>query len=268
MTDHLVIGSTAIKHWFPDFPREPRDLDYVVNIKGMWSKEEGVEYLENDWLYLQQDKYAKDGYLLPDALLTLKISHSFWELDNGSHSKHLWDISFLVEKGCKFIPDLFYKLFTYWEGIHGKRKSSDLEMTATDFFDNALPKEFEHDHLHEILITHPYFESQESPTYTKILIGEVEVSEDKFNLLSEREKYNLVFEEVCVMSWEKGRFPEDMYWKRKYSRMLKKFLLNHCPLWEGIWILQNYKQLSQPPFNYQNYLNYAVRTESNQPSLA
>lgn len=25
----MVIGSTAIKYWFPDFPREPKDIDII-----------------------------------------------------------------------------------------------------------------------------------------------------------------------------------------------------------------------------------------------
>ena len=26
----MIIGSTAIKHFYPDFPREPKDLDFVI----------------------------------------------------------------------------------------------------------------------------------------------------------------------------------------------------------------------------------------------
>jgi len=26
----ILIGSSAIKHWYPDFKREPKDLDYIV----------------------------------------------------------------------------------------------------------------------------------------------------------------------------------------------------------------------------------------------
>lgn len=29
MKDSLIFGSTAAKHWFPDFPREPHDLDLI-----------------------------------------------------------------------------------------------------------------------------------------------------------------------------------------------------------------------------------------------
>lgn len=27
----VIIGSSSIKHYFPDFKREPKDLDYVVD---------------------------------------------------------------------------------------------------------------------------------------------------------------------------------------------------------------------------------------------
>lgn len=250
----MIIGSEAIKYWFRDFPREPKDLDIVGDYKLIIPTEKRLERLNNP--ILQEYYKGVNKYLPPDLLYTLKISHSFWNLENGSWAKHMWDINFLKEKGCKFIPELFYKLFDYWETIHGKRISSDLNMSAEDFFNNALPKEYSHDSLHEVLIQHPYFNGQLLPTYTKVLKdgAEVDVDENKFNLLTEKEKFNLTFEEVAVMSWEKGRYPEDMYWKRKYSRMLKKFILSHCCVWQGIWIIQNYKELLNPPFNFDQHL--------------
>ena len=27
----ILIGSKAIKYWFPDFPRDPKDTDYIVD---------------------------------------------------------------------------------------------------------------------------------------------------------------------------------------------------------------------------------------------
>jgi len=53
----VIIGSTAIKFYFPDFPREPRDVDYLVSDKNMWDNIQGKEeYHENDvlWNYFIQ----------------------------------------------------------------------------------------------------------------------------------------------------------------------------------------------------------------------
>jgi len=238
-----IIGSTALRHHYPDFPREPKDLDYLVNIKSMWTKEEGVEYLENDvlWNYLGDDKYVS-----PNLLYTLKMSHVIgWDIN---WDKHVFDIQFLKKKGCELNRELFYELYDYWNTIHKPNKRSDLDMTAEDFFDNALKSGYSHDWLHTLL--NPF------PTYNKVLIGEVEVGEDKFNSLSFEEKCNLVTEEVMVMAWERYR---NIGFQHAYNRMLKKFIINHAPLWEAVFILENYIHLHKPKFNYYKTIENGIK---------
>jgi len=260
----MIIGSVALLYHFPDFPRQPKDLDFVIYkdeiippISHLNPDNLRIEYLINpiflDYCF-EKHVYV---YCNPDILYTLKISHSLWDLENGSWDKHMWDIQWLKEKGCKFIPELFYKLYEYWKTIHGENKRSNLEMSAEDFFDNAVTFPAEHDYLHELLVTHPYFKG-EQPTYKKILKDgeEVEVSEEKFNLLTEIEKFNLVTEEVMVMALERYG---DMYYKKAFGRMLKKFILNHAPLWEAVWIIQHHKELlSDIPFDYITYLKTKI----------
>lgn len=266
----MIIGSSAIKYWFPDFPREPKDYDIVAFDK--YDKQDLIrihkgtpnlklEVLENPILlnWFKNVKGFIPQYCWKDELYTLKISHCFWELENGSWRKHIWDVQWLKEKGCKFIPELFYQLFNYWETIHGKRKASNLNMSAEEFFDNVVGFPVEHDFLHTLLVQHDYFGNQNLPMYVKVLKDgeEVNVSEEKFNSLTEKEKFNLVFEEVAVMSLERYG---NMYYKKAYDRMLKKFILNHCPIWEGIWIIQNHKELlNNIPFNFIHFLNIKIK---------
>jgi len=254
----MVIGSTAIKYHFLDFPREPKDIDIIKGsvFNDYYPSHFKREYLENPILL----KHCKDqDFLDVDSLYVLKISHCFWDLENGSWSKHMWDVQWLKEKDCKFIPELFYELFNYWEELHGKRKSSNLQMSAEQFFDNVVNFPVEHDYLHTLLVQHDYFGNQNLPMYIKILKdgAEVDVSEEKFNKLTEKEKFNLVFEEVAIMSTERYG---NMYYKKAFEKMLKKFILSHCPIWEGIWIIQNHKKLlSNIPFNFIEHLNKKIK---------
>ena len=39
----LIIGSTAIKNYFPDFNRTPKDLDYAVEDSTEFRNANGVE---------------------------------------------------------------------------------------------------------------------------------------------------------------------------------------------------------------------------------
>lgn len=243
-----IIGSTAIKYWFPDFNREPKDLDIVTEGKSIILEMDypRVEKLKNPVL----SEYYKgtNKYLPPDLLYTLKISHAIgWDIN---WDKHVWDITFLKDKGCKLDRELFEKLYNYWVELHGRNKRSDLEMTAEDFFDNAVNCPYPHDDLHLLLNAYP--------TYNKILKegAEVEVCKEKFDKLSFEDKCNLVYEEVELMSWE--RWPRQ-YYKRAYKWMLKKFILNHAPLWEAVFILENYKLLQAPRRNHFKILEIGTK---------
>ena len=252
----MIIGSQAIKHHFPDFPRQPKDLDVIKENKmDDISVDVKVEKLSNPILIeYYKDKGYIPKYIEPNELYTLKISHSFWALENNSWEKHMWDIQWLKDKGCQLIKPLFDKLYPFWNEMHGKNKRSNLNMSADKFFDNAVNYPVEHDLLHEYLIKHPFFGGQEKPTYFYILKegAEVDVDENKFNKLTEQQKFNLVFEEVAVMSLE--RFSK-LYYKQAYNTMLKKFIIGHAPLWEALWIIQNHKLLATTiPFNHIEYL--------------
>lgn len=235
MNNKILIGSAAIKHWFSDFTREPKDIDYIGK-KPKWTPNLGdkkVEYLKN----VIFDNY-EHSIILPNDLLTLKMSHLFWDVN---WDKHMYDVQFLLKKGCKLDIDLFYKLYDYWNTIHTPNTRSKLDMSASDFFDNAIKCEYNHDFLHTLLIT--------PPTYTKVLKdgAEVEVSEEKFNNLTHSEKCDLVYEEVMVMAYERYN---KMKYKHAYSTMLKKFIISHAPLWEAIFIIENYIELHNPKFDY------------------
>lgn len=229
----ILIGSKAIKHHFPDFPREPKDTDYIVK-EIPEHREPNTEYLRNSVI----ESHHLD-ILDPDTLYTLKMSHVVgWDIN---WDKHMFDIQFLKKKGCVLNIDLFNELYSYWNTVHKPNKRSDLEMTAEDFFDNALKCEYDHDYIHTLLNSYP--------TFNKVLKdgAEVDVSEDKFNSLTFNEKCDLVKEEVYVMAWE--RF-SDIDYRHAYSHMLKKFIINHAPLWESIFIAENYVTLHRPNFNY------------------
>lgn len=248
----ILIGSDAIKYWYPDFPREPKDKDYAVDDKSLKSTKE-IEYLYNPVLkkYYPECSSTKSKYnkvLEPNALYTLKMSHMFWDIN---WEKHLYDIQWLKEKGCTVIPELFYELYEFWNKHHSKNKRSDLKMTSSEFFNNALKCEYDHDWLHTLI--------NPVPTFNKVLIGEVEVCEEKFNQLTFEEKCDLVQEEIYVMAWE--RMPK-MDYRFSYEKMMKKFIISHAPLWEAIFILDNYKHLYKPKINFKKILEDGTSNKS------
>lgn len=257
----MIIGSTAIKHWFPDFPRDPKDLDIVEDEYSLTSEikrietETRIETLLNDVLidyYNSKEIYPE--YCEPNDLYTLKVSHLIgWDIH---WEKHMWDVQWLKEKGCVLQKNLLWKLYTYWNELHGENKRSVLNMTAEDFFNNALRCPYDHDWLHTLI--------NPIPTFNKVLKdeAEVEVDELKFNKLSFKEKCDLVVEEVMVMAYERY---QKVGWQRGYNRMIKKFILSHAPLWEALFIVENYKLLQRCPFNYFKVIEEGIK--QNQPII-
>lgn len=231
----VIIGSTALKHWFPnDNVREPKDLDIVTdNIPE--KRVAGVEYLENPVLL----KYQNSGYITPINLLTLKISHMFWDLN---WKKHMWDIQFLLERGVKYDKNMLNELIEYWEENNPKVRRSNLKLKAEDFFTNAINKdEGEHDYLHTLI--------NPVPMYTRLLKdgAEVELDENKWNNLTFEEKCDVVFEETAVMGYERYK---NMYYKKGFEIQLNDNIIKHFPKYIAIFAILNYKTLITPKFNF------------------
>jgi len=249
----MIIGSTALKYYFPDFPRDPKDIDYCVETKSDIKSTRDVEYLVNPvfYKYVAENTLDVKGMPTIDMLYTLKLSHMFWDIN---WKKHIYDIEWLKDKGCIVIESLFYDLYEYWNSYHSKNTRSDLKMTGKEFFDNAVVCEYDHDWLHTLITP--------NPTYKKVLKdgAEVDVSKDKFNALSFQEKCDLVKEEVYVMAYE--RMPKLNY-KIAYERMLQKFILSHAPLWEALFILDNFKDLYKPTINYTKTIENGIKFKTN-----
>jgi hypothetical protein len=234
-----LIGSKAAKHWFPDFPREGKDTDYAVDTPMAGNK--NLEYIVIPPIVVLSEEIAT-----PDTLYTLKASHLFWDV---LWEKHVFDLLWLQGKGCRINEPLFWELYNFWISVRGALKRSDLSMSASDFFNNAL-NTYDHDALHELI--NPY------PTYKKVLKdgAEVDVSEEKFKSLSYEDKLELVREELYVMAYERlaGR-----HYRAAYAWMLKKFIIHHAPIWEALFIIENLRVLYKPIINYKKLLDNEIK---------
>lgn len=231
----LIIGSTALKHYFPDFPRHPQDLDYVVEDKSKFKREPGIEYLENPVIL----KYQKEGYLTPELMICLKVSHLLWDTN---WQKHMFDTQFLLKKGYKWDLELVRELRVYWHETLAKVKRSKLEQSKEEFFTNAVNMDtHEHDFLHTLLA--------EIPAYTKILKDgcEVELDENKWNALSFEEKCDVVFEETAIMNFERWKHLD---YRVGHKRQLIQNIQKHFPDFIQLFAIENYIELEKPKFNY------------------
>lgn len=231
----ITIGSTAIRHYFPDFPREPKDLDIAVKSTENLEKIPGVEYLKNELIY----KYQQEGFLKPELLISLKASHMFWD---NNWEKHMFDIQFLLKKGFKIDPAIVQEFIPYWNDILPKIRRSNLEMDKESFFTNAVNEStHQHDYLHTLI--------NPTPMYTRLLKDDCEVELDpkKFEDLTFEEKCDVVFEETAVMSYERYK---DLHYALGYRKQLKDNIIKHFPVYIALFAIENYPKLEKPKYDY------------------
>lgn len=236
----ILIGSTALKHWYKDFNREPKDLDYIC--KNIENKNKG-DCIVIPFVF----EYVTNNIAPSWFLLTLKLSHIFWnKKGNLNWRKHMWDIQFLLNNKVEYNKEVFLKLKEFWKVHYGGLQKSNLNLNKEDFFDNAINNTIDHDTLHTYL--------KKEPTYLKVLKEgkEVEPCPIKWNNLSSKDKDSLFQEEIMVMAWE--RFP-NMYFKKAYYLMCNKYIRNHLPDFCFDYIIKNYIRLSLAPYDFIKIIN-------------
>lgn len=221
----ILIGSKALLHHFPDLGRVPKDTDYAVKTEER-SEENGVEFLYNPEFDYSLDR----SVATPEELMTLKLSHLFWDKD---FDKHMWDYHFLKGKGIKVNLELYRRFRVFFEDYLPKVRRSNLELSKDEFFTNSVNEDVdEHDKLHLVIA--------DTPAYTKILKDgcEVEVCENKFNSLSFGEKVDVVVEEAIIMSFE--RYSGKIHWTRAFKRQLDQNIQKHYPEFIALFAIDNY----------------------------
>ena len=232
--NRVLIGSTALKYHFNDFNRKPKDKDYAIISR---------KYNTGDdcMIIPLVCEYSDSEIASPEMLLTLKLSHIFFDTN---WEKHMWDIQFLLSKNINYDYDLMLKLKAFWTTHYGRLYRSNLKQSSEDFFNNVLDTGYEHDYIHTLIAS--------PPTYTKVLKGEVEICEKKVAALPDKEKDALMVEEIMVMAWE--RFG-NLYYKKAYYLMMQKYIKNHVPMFLFDYLIKNYIRLSKAPYNFLEKIN-------------
>lgn len=232
----VLVGSQAIKHHFPDF-REPKDWDYFSN-----SKIAGAEVFYHPAL----ENWQWGDVATADEMYTIKVSHAFWP---NRWPKHIQDIAWMQNKGCKRIPELHDILYAIWSAHYGKKRASLKKgTTADEFFTSTIERVYDHDSLHDSVA---YYHR---PLFNEILAdGEsVAVDKDKFDALSYEDKIRLVREEVYATALERVMIPSQ-YKKPSlmaYRYALCKTITSFSKGWFPLWAVENIADLLVPDIDY------------------
>lgn len=260
----MIIGSSAARHWGIHLGTDDSDLDVMIYDEPMLS-----DYPSRTDSHIVPKEiydliYDPSGYVSPEVLLTLKMSHFAWDIKWDKTKRH---IITLLNLGFIPIVDMYQQLKEYWETIHGDKKFLSLSKTKDDFFDDHVVYKYDHDYLHS-LVAFP-----NTPMYTKCLKDgeDVLISESKFGGLDHVDQIQMFREEIAVIAIErwltndvnKGKYS----WYESYSLSLKKTITNLTKNWATDFMIMNIREMSTPDYKLFNYALCALGEKMSEVDL-
>jgi hypothetical protein len=238
----LIIGSVAMNRAL-GFCRTPKDLDYFGNDqKGLGIFNLPLEpFWHDSWNGTQLDR---DDYATLNELYTIKVSHAYWELKNGSWDKHMYDILTLQGAGANLDMELHKLLYPVWVERHGTKKMN-LAQAAGMFFADAVTRIYDHDSIHESVAY------GDRPLYERILKdGEtVDIDPDKlWNGMTFEEQVLLFREEIAATALERWMIPTNYRFSPglAYKLALKKTVTSLTKGRSARFIVTNFRQFMLP----------------------
>lgn len=245
-----LVGSRAIKHWFPDF-REPKDWDYLAadeRARRVMLKPEGDLFIDE-----RLTEWAWGPIATPDELYTLKCSHAFWVVNSDQNwNKHMADLLYLQKQGAQFIRPLYDILKPIWKELHGGRKAKLVGASKDGFFKDAVVRKYDHDSLHRSVAWTPG-----KPMYERILRdgSEVDCSWDKFMALSEEDRLVLCQEEVMATALERILIPRDYKGSPRaaYAWALRRTITSLFVNEWALYIVLNFDRMNVPLYPYMRH---------------
>jgi hypothetical protein len=248
----LIYGSTAIKHWFPDYPKQPNDLD-IISKEPIARGSNTEVYWIDVFDYLLAHNKDKE-YVDPDLLYTIKVSHCSW---NINWEKHISDIQFLQLMGCKLDKPFYDLLIKEWETIHSKKNFSFNKLNE-ELFNDSVNRKYSHDDLHMIL------KFNDVPMYKKVQKNKDNAlcDESLFNNLSDKEKLELAVEEVAVIAYERYILPKNAPVKHSLVKAYKDLVTRMTKGWFNLYLIEHSKDIIFLQKYYQDYFNFIIKKGS------
>ena len=234
----LIYGSTALKHWFPNYDKVPHDLDIICNT----IKEENIKNSrDTEYYWIEAFNYLVENnidtkYVDKNLLYTIKVSHAAWDVN---WEKTIKDITFLKEKGCILDITFFNLLYNEWVQLHGK-KNVKMSVYNSDFFKANIYRKFNHEELHERFkfysrpLNESIREDLDSPLCSKLL----------WDKLSYENKLKCALEEVFVLASERFILVEKPI-PTKFARVkiLKQMIISSTSGWFNLFLIENFETL-------------------------
>lgn len=238
---NIIVGSTALIQQL-GFRRDYKpDIDiWTDNGEGMAGD---VSVMPSSIL---EEINVIEGYASPDDIMTIKLSHLPYDIKWWKHVQDYLVLKMLYK--CEVNELLYQKLKSHWKEVHGNKEFLSLYKTKDDFFDDFVPKEHDHDLLHE-KVAYP-----NQPIYKRCLKeGEqVAIDKTKFFMLEFTEQIKMFREEINVIALERWilnpRVKGKILFPEAYRRSVHKTVTALTKGWASEFICENLELFVRPKF--------------------
>jgi len=241
----LIVGSEAARYnLFPVWTRDVKDLDAFTDDPASWHDGPVDSYWAEEFEAIWG---GERRYATLDELYTIKMSHIYWRLNNGSWQKHKGDLIFFKKHGAQLIPELHNTLYKVWERDHGK-KIIDLNQDKASFFGDAVRRKYDHDSVHYSVSYFPH------PMYTFFLKDGEEVAMDMQKVWSApfEDQVRLFREEIYATALERKVIPSNYTVSpmRAYQYALQLTITNLTKGRSARFIAENLDIFDRPDIDY------------------
>lgn len=244
----LIVGSHALKA-LGVCNREPKDIDWWCDgrVGEMTSAQGGIDHLWHESFAQFIPDTNSTQYATLDQMYTIKLSHSHWEIPNGSWHKHIYDMRALKGHGAKLDLGLYRILYKVWEEMYGK-KVMNLDQDKSEFFDDAVRRTYDHDSLHASVAYGDH------PIYEEILKdgATVDIDPVKMWALSHNQLVRLFREEIYVTALERLVIPRNYKTSAgaAYLWALRRTITSLTKGKSSRFILENFEDFAIPDPSY------------------
>lgn len=253
----ILIGSRALKYWYPDFPlREDADWDVIASKYYPGGKRIEVHtqgHLNNGYVFTLLPQYYDWGnqgssvtlpngavaYVAPlNVLAAIKRSHLWRDYQWDKHITHY--NKYLRQHLDDSVQD-FLKERTKLTKEAYPQGNPNLNQSNEDFFDDAVEKVYDHDFIHELAA---YYDA---PLYTRLKRDDSKAwcEKDLWEALNLEDKQKCVAEECYVIATE--RFLVRNNWnysyKGAYLTALKKVCTTLTSGWFRDFAIDNHPEI-------------------------
>jgi hypothetical protein len=186
-------------------------------------------------------------YATLDELYTIKASHAYWSLPNGSWNKHMNDMILLKRAGAILHLPLHDLLYSVWVEKHGAKRVN-LNMDRADFFDDAVTRIYDHDSIHYSVAY------GDRPLYEGVFDQGANIKMDMaaIKALPFETQIRLYREEIYATALERYVIPSGykISPRKAYAWALQKTIVSLTKGWSARFIVDNYETFIKPDMNY------------------